>query len=324
MDYLFLFFGVALFIAVILLVEGIYVSWNSARGPEAKRIAQRLQTLAGDNPVVVEASIRKKRVFSESPGVQRLLQQIPRVQVLDRLLQQSGASYNVGRFLLVSLGCGATVLALGLLLAIGTFSALLLALAALGLPLLAVLAKRRKRLKFIEKQLPDALDLMCRALRAGHALPVTIRMVGEEMADPIAGEFRTVSDEVTFGMAMQDALANLAARVPGTDVGYFVVAVLIQRESGGNLTELLGNIAAIVRGRLKLFGEIRVLSAEGRLSAWILGVLPFALAALLNLVNPGFMQILWTDPAGHKMLVAMLVMMTVGIVWMRQIVRIRV
>ncbi|MGH8809370.1 MAG: type II secretion system F family protein, partial [Noviherbaspirillum sp.] len=131
-------------------------------------------------------------------------------------------------------------------------------------------------------------------------------------------------DEVNFGVSMQEALNNLSGRVPGTDVGFFVVAVLIQRETGGNLTELLGNISRIVRERLKLTGQIRVFSAEGRLSAWILGILPFGLAALLQTINPKFMSLLWTDPLGQKMLAVVGVLMVIGIFWMRKIVRVRV
>jgi tight adherence protein B len=123
---------------------------------------------------------------------------------------------------------------------------------------------------------------------------------------------------------MSEALANLASRVPGTDVGYFVVAVQIQRETGGNLTELLGNISNMVRERHKLTGQVSVLSAEGKLSAWILGLLPFGLAAVLQTVNPKFMNLLWTDPLGHKMLGAVLVLMAVGVLWMRNVIRIRV
>jgi tight adherence protein B len=123
---------------------------------------------------------------------------------------------------------------------------------------------------------------------------------------------------------MQEALLNLASRVPSMDVKFLVIAVLIQRETGGNLAELLDNIAAVIRDRLKLYGTIRVLSAEGRLSAWILGLLPFGAAALINIVNPRFMSVLWTDPAGNKMIGGMAFMMVLGVLWMRKIIRIRV
>jgi tight adherence protein B len=149
-------------------------------------------------------------------------------------------------------------------------------------------------------------------------------MVGDEMADPIAGEFRTMFDEVNYGTSMQDALLNLASRVPSMDVKYLVIAVLIQRETGGNLAELLDNISSIIRARLKLLGTIRVLSAEGRLSAWVLALLPFGTALLINVMNPGFMSLLWSDPAGNRMVYYVLALMLFGIACMRKIIRIRV
>jgi tight adherence protein B len=325
MDLLFLMFGVAIFIAVILLIEGLYVTWNSKYGPDAKRISRRLQMMeSGVREGQTNFSIRKKRVLSRTPSVHHVLQLIPRMVTIDSRLQQAGAGYDVSQFLLMSLASGLAAMVPALFLPIPAVVAIAIGIAASAIPLLLLARKRRKRLTRIEEQLPDALDLMSRALRAGHALPSALEMVGDEMADPLAGEFRTVFDEVNFGVSMQDALNSLGSRVPGTDVGYFVVAVLIQRETGGNLTELLGNIAAIVRERLKLYGQVRALSAEGRLSAWILSVLPFALAGLLQIINPKFMQLLWSEPVGMKMLGGMLVLMVIGIFWMRKIIRIRV
>jgi tight adherence protein B len=149
-------------------------------------------------------------------------------------------------------------------------------------------------------------------------------MVGEEIADPLGQEFRALADSTNYGVSQQDALLQLAERVPVADLGYFVVAVLIQRESGGNLAELLDNISSIVRGRLRLLGEVRTLSAEGRLSAQILIALPFVTAAFINLLTPKFMQVLWTDPVGLRLVGAALVIMALGVIWMRSIIRIRV
>ena len=150
--------------------------------------------------------------------------------------------------------------------------------------------QRTKRMRLFERQIPEALDLMGRALRAGHAFPTAVKMVGDEMPEPIAKEFRMLFDETNFGVPQNEALMRLADRVPVDDLRYFVIAVMIQRESGGNLAELLDNIAAIVRARLKLLGEVRTLSAEGRMSAWVLGLLPFGVAAVINIVNPKFMS----------------------------------
>jgi tight adherence protein B len=149
-------------------------------------------------------------------------------------------------------------------------------------------------------------------------------MVSEEMHDIVGAEFRVVFDEVNFGVAMPDALMNLANRVPSTDLRYFVIAVLIQRETGGNLTDLLTSISAIIRDRLKLLGQVRVMSAEGRMSAWVLGLLPFGVGALAMLANPGSMDTLFTDPIGQKMLYGALLLMAIGTLLIRRITHIRV
>ena len=149
-------------------------------------------------------------------------------------------------------------------------------------------------------------------------------MAGEETAEPIAGEFRTVHDQMNFGVSLQQALTNLSERVPITDLRYFVVAVLIQRESGGNLTEVLGNLSRLIRQRLKLFAHVRVLSAEGRMSAWLLSLLPFAIGGLMNVFNPDFMAPLWHDPMGVTIVRGLLVSMACGVLMLRKIIRIRV
>jgi tight adherence protein B len=172
--------------------------------------------------------------------------------------------------------------------------------------------------------LPDGLELVARALRAGHSLGAGIHVVAEEMPDPIAAEFRLVHEQVSFGVSLQQALAGLCERVPLTDYRYFAVAMLIQRQSGGNLTEVLGNLSKLIRERLKLLSRIRILSSEGRMSAWTLAVLPFVLGALLYWVNPTFMRPMWTDPIGLGMLRVLLSMMLLGIIVLSRITKIRV
>lgn len=313
------------FIALVLLLEGLYLTWNAYRGPEAKKIERRLRAMSAGGSGGAEASILKQRLLSEAPALQRWLLGLPRIGELDKLLQQSGSTWSVTVFAVMTLivGGGAFVLVSFVPLLHWAFCALT-AVAAGALPLLYILRKRHKRMQHIEQQLPDALDLISRALKAGHAFPSGLQMVSEEAKDPIAGEFRIVHDEVNFGVAVPTALMNLASRVPSTDMRYFIIAVLIQRETGGNLTELLGNISTLIRERLKLLGKIRVLSAEGRMSAWILCALPFVLAGVINIIHPKFMAVLWTDPMGLKMIYAALVMMVLGALWMRKIIRIRV
>ncbi|MEO6292766.1 MAG: type II secretion system F family protein [Burkholderiaceae bacterium] len=325
MDYLYYLFATLIFVTVVLLIEGAYLAWNSSKGPEAERVSRRLRVMsAGAKGDEQNTSIIKERLLSKAPNMQRLLLQVPRIGILDRLLQQSGLSWSVAEFLGMSLLAFFIAFFVGSYLAIPLLLLLAMTCAIAMLPLLYVARAKSKRLAHIEQQLPDALDLIGRALRAGHAFPTALKMVGDEMNDPLAGEFRAAFDEVNFGIAMPDALMNLATRVPSTDLRYFVIAVLIQRETGGNLAELLSSISAIIRDRIKLMGQIQVLSAEGRLSAWILSLLPFGAALMIQLANPKFLAVLYTDPAGRKMLVVAGVMMLFGIFVMRKIIRIRV
>jgi tight adherence protein B len=193
-----------------------------------------------------------------------------------------------------------------------------------AMPTLYLAGSRQRRLKRFEALLPETLDLIGRALRAGHALPSALQMAGTEMPSPVGEEFQQTFDEINFGIAAQDALQNLAKRVPSTDLSFFVIAVLIQREAGGNLSEILTNISQIIRERLKLLGKVQALSAEGRLSGLVLGGLPFATGALLYAIDPKFMSTLWTDETGIKLLKGCLFFMAIGALWMRSIVRIRV
>jgi len=325
MDSLYLVFGVLVFIAVVLLVEGAYLMWNSAMGPEAKRIARRLRLMStGTTQAGDEGSILKGRTLSQSPVIERLLLHAPRIRHADRLLEQSGLTWSVAEFLGLILLAAAGGAALALYFGMTPLLALIAAVSVGAMPVFYAFSARKTRIVKIELALPNALDLIGRALRAGHAFPTAVQMVGDELSDPIGGEFRTVFDEVNYGIAMPTALLNLASRIPLTDLRYFVIAVLIQRETGGNLAELLDNISTIIRERLKLFGQVRTLSAEGRLSAWILTLLPMVVALAMNFVNPAFIHVLWDDPLGVRMVTGTAVLMAIGIFWMWRTIKIRV
>ena len=323
MDYLYYLFVVLAFFAVVLFLEGVFLTWNAYKGPEKTRIAKRLQAISAGNRGEA-ATLAKKRLLAESPELQSLLLSIPRVKLLDRLLLQSGLNLNVASFLGITIVAAIAGVLVAIFFGVPLFMMVLFAAVVGILPLMYVLRAKAKRMIVIENQLPDALDLMGRAMRAGHAFPSALRMVGNEMPEPIASEFRMVFDEINYGISTQEALTNLSTRVPSTDLSYFVIAVLIQHETGGNLSELLGNISSIIRERLKLMMTVRVLSAEGRLSAWILTLLPFALALMLQVVNPNFLSVLWTDPVGVKMVAIALGMMVLGIFVMSRIIKIRV
>jgi tight adherence protein B len=316
---------VLVFIAVLLLLEGLYLMWRSHRGPEAKKLQTRLQSLSATRDRTPQTQLLRQRMMSELPALERYMQAMPRVRGLDRAIVQAGLHWSVSKLLLACAFLGTTAMLAVVFGAHESFLWGLLAGVLVGsLPYMFVRYKAAQRLAKLERQLPEALDLIIRALRAGHAFSSALKMTGEEMPEPIAGEFRTVHDEVNFGVSLQQALTHLSERVPLTDLRYFVVAVLIQRESGGNLTEILSNLSRLIRERLKLMARVKVLSSEGRMSAWILGLMPFFLAALMNFANPKFMSPLWTDPIGISILKWLFVMMLVGVVMMRKIIRIRV
>lgn len=324
MDYLYYLSVILGFLAVVLFVEGVYLAWNAYKGPEAKRIEKRLRAMsagASDSP---NSKLIKQRLLAQTPEMERLVLHIPRVHQLDRVLMQSGLQLTVARFIGMTLLAIAAGLVLAMLLALPMMVVIAAGALTGVMPWLYVKRAIYKRLNSIEQQFPEALDLMGRAMLAGHAFPSALKMVGDEMPEPVAAEFRIVFDEINYGIAIQDALINLAKRVPSTDIGYFVISVLIQRETGGNLAELLGNLSKLIRERLKLLGEIRVLATEGRLSAQILTMLPFALAFVINLINPKFLSVLWTDPAGLKLIGIALLLMGAGIFWMWRIVKIRI
>lgn len=322
----FMVFVVMTFVASVLLFEGLYMLWNAYHGPEARRIEQRLRTISAGSDGGLQSTILKNRMLSEVPALERVLLSVPRIHLLDRFIVQSGLDWTVAKLVLMSLFLGiASFIGMHLYWKfLSPVFHLLASIAVALLPFLYVQVHRNRRLKKLEQQLPDALDLIGRALRAGHSFPAALKMIGEEMVDPIGREFAITHDEVNFGVTLQQALTNLGLRVPITDIHFFVVAVLIQRETGGNLTELLGNLSKLIRSRLQLHARIRVLTAEGKISAWTLGLLPFALAALMNLGNPEFIGVLWTDPTGIRLTQITLAIMAVGAVWLWRLTKVRV
>jgi tight adherence protein B len=321
-DVSFVLFAVVTFLAVVLALEGGYNLWASGRSPEARRISARLEALEGE--MSTATSIERSLAPTRMLRLNALLASTGLGQRMHRFISASAIAVSPAELLLMSLALGA----LGLVLP-GLFGKPPIFGAALGLvlavlPWWRVAGRRNKRIELIERQFPEALDLMGRAMRAGHSFPSAVKMVADEMAEPLGHDFRILFDEMNYGVPANEALVHLAERVPVSDVSYFVVAVMIQRESGGNLAELLDKISVIVRDRLKLLGEVRTLSAEGRLSAIILTALPFGVGLVVNLLNPEFMAVLWHDPLGLRMVGVAVFMMVLGILWMRSIIRIRV
>jgi tight adherence protein B len=319
---LFVVFG---FIAVVLLMEGVYVWWSDTRSPEVQRIQKRLRVLnVGESRVAGDMTLLKQRLLSTKPELQRLLMQVPKIYQLDRLLLQAGSTLSVMHFcsICVIAACGGFLFAT--LLVLPWQGSLLMMAVFIFIPVLWLIRQRSKRIEKFNAQLPDAMDLISRSLRAGHSFSSALAMVGNESQEPISGEFKIVFDEISFGISTQNALLNLTARVPLPDVRYFVMAVIIQLETGGNLAELLNMLGQLIRQRYKLFGKIRVLAAEGKLSAMILVALPFVVAGALQALNPGYMNGLLLDPMGMKLIVGALALMVVGVLVMWRIVKIHI
>jgi tight adherence protein B len=323
MNWNFISFLTLVILAVTLFIMGSLRLWGTYWSDNATLIKQRLRIITGDFGVETR-SLVKTRLLSGVPTFNRWLKQIPRIEDLDVFLTQAGVTWNVLQFLFgISLLWIATILSLALM-GISFGAGLVAGAVPVIFVLLVLQHKRRERVFQIEAQLPDTLDLMARAMQAGHAFSSALLIVGAEGTNPIRAEFQNTFDEINFGIPTETALHHLTLRVASSDLRFFVVAVLIQLESGGNLTEILKSLAGLIRDRQRIAGSVRVLTAEGRLSAWILGLLPFGIAMLLRVINPEFISKLWTEPMGIRMLQVSLGLMAIGVWWMWRMVRIRI
>ena len=262
--------------------------------------------------------------LSERPKVDAWLQQLPMARQLQFLLTQAGITQRADQFLLLMLSAG--IIAAGVLILLG-FPAWLSAVGGLGavaLPVMFALRRKRKRNDLLDQQLPDFLDSVARAMQAGNSFSGALSIVSKEAAEPIGSEFRRVFEEINFGSSVKDGLQSLSIRNVSEDVRYFVIAVLIHLQTGGSLTSLLLGLSNLIRDRQRLRKLGRVLSAEGRLSAWILTLLPFGTALVMYAVNPEFVAVLWTDPAGYFLVQVTAFLMIIGIIWMRKIIHFRI
>jgi tight adherence protein B len=323
--YAFPIFLVLTFVAGVLLLEGLYLLWNEQRGPEAKRLESRLRNLsAGGSSEEVDKLIKRSLGGNLNP-LDRFILGLPRLHGLDRFLEQSGSSLTVSTYAMLCLGLGGvSFVALATMTNAPVWFLFAIAVMVALLPYLFLSSSRNKRLRALERDLPEAIDLISRGMQAGHGFSAALQMVGDELVGPVAHEFRILSEELNFGVAADMAFMNLAHRVPSDDVRFFVIAVLLQRETGGNLVEVLKNISHLIRDRLALYGKVNVLAAEGKLSAYILTALPIGTGAMMTAVNPKLMEVLWTDPKGIKLVYICSLMMIVGIYWMFRLVKIRV
>jgi tight adherence protein B len=317
--------GVSVFIFTILLIEGSYLFFKRVKNPELKGIRKRLRLLASegyDSEMII--SLLRKRSLSNVPWFNRLLLKIPLMRKIDRLLDQSGSRNPLGLFVLVS----CLLMFVGYLLCSLVMRNVLMPIVGVlvlgSLPFFYIIIKKRRRMEKFQEQLPEAMELVARALKAGQAFSGGLKMVADESGDPIGTEFSKILDELNFGVGVPDALKNLAKRIDCPDLKFFVISVLIQRESGGNLAEILENISYLIRERFKLHGRVRTLAAEGKISAYVLIAIPFFLATFMYLVQPNYITLLITDPIGRIMLGSAFLMMVIGTFVMRKMILFRI
>lgn len=313
-------FMAMVFIAVVLLASSMIVPTVGSQAQASRRLKRRIFSVL-ESIDESTASILRQRFYDDLSSLERALDVIPGMPNLRHTVEQSGVKTKAYKIVLYSIS-------LALISIVGTFTivdsilfSFLIALGISAIPIIWIYKKRNKRLALFEEQLPDALTMMARALQAGHPFNETIKMIGEEMSDPIASEFRQVFNDINYGLSTRAAFMALMTRVPSISVNTLVTAILIQTESGGRLSEIVNRIATVIRSRFKLSRKVRSLSAEGRLSAWVLTLLPFALALVISITTPSYLPVMFADPIGMKLIGASFFFVILGIIWMRKIIR---
>jgi len=314
------------FVIGIGLVMGAYVAITKLPGYLAQRKLQgRLEELSApvDQPTDTKALVK----ISEAgplPALERMISGTERGSAMSRWIEQSGMKVSISGVLIVAIIVGVLC---ALLVTMLTRSPVGLPVGfAIGcaLPFMFLKFKRTRRLRAFEEMFPEALDLIARALKAGHAFATGLKMAADELDEPVGPEFRKTFDEQNFGLPLKDALENLTLRIPILDVRFFATAVLIQRETGGNLSEILENLAHVVRERFKILRQVRVYTAHGRLTGYVLLALPAVLGIALSFINPDHMNMLFREKMGQILLMVAMVMQTIGYLWIKQVVKIEV
>ena len=272
----------------------------------------------------IDPDILRREVYSDLPIIDAILRRVKLAADIDTLIKQADSKWTVGRVLFGSL---VIAIVAGTLSGVWFHSAaigLIFGLVAVSAPYISLRMKRNSRLRKFEVILPEAIDLLSRALRAGHALTAAIEMVAREIADPVGTEFRRVFEEQNFGLPIREALLNLAKRIPVQDLQFLVTAMLVQKETGGNLAEILDKTGLVIRERSRLMGQLRIYTAQGRMTGWILGLLPFIVFLMMSFLNPSYTHILISDPLGRKFVWIGIGLMVVGVWLIRKIVDIKV
>jgi tight adherence protein B len=287
-----------------------------------ERLAEAIRSSAHSSDV--EVQLAREELLSEIPWLNRSLVKLQVTASLKRVIDQADLQVTVMRLVLFSLTAAAFGFLAASMITVSLPLKVLFALIAGVLPFLHVLNKRKKRMKRFLQLLPDALDLMSRGLSAGHAFTEALQMVATEMPEPISAEFRKTYDEQNLGLSLKLALENLIQRMPLLDLRMWVTAIMIQRETGGNLSELLEKVAYTIRERFRIMEDLKTLTLSSRWSAWLLCGLPIFMAIYMSAMNPQYMEVMWRDPRGHNLLFIAAVMQILGMLMVNKIMKIKI
>jgi tight adherence protein B len=312
---------------VVSLLGFVVFSLLDERKSKARVLKDRLSDAEGTDQrkQLEDIALLRDEMLSEIPAFDNLLRRSERVSALQELLSQADLKIRAGNFILLCLASGVVV---AMIVYSASNKALIFAWVGLllgcFLPYAFANYKRTKRFNEFEELFPQAIDTLARAVRAGHAFTTALEMISDEVSEPVATEFRKLFEEQKFGLPVREALTNLVDRVPLVDVKFFVTAVMLQRETGGNLAEILDNLSYVIRERFKILRQVRVYTAQGRLTMLLLMGMPPIIIMGMMFMNPTFIRPLFTDPIGHVMLVIGIVLQTVGYFVIRKIIRIQV
>ena len=314
------------FLFALFLVLGAFLLATQGSDAKRARLQKRLSDalLHSSHTEDVEIILARNELMSEIPMVNRFLVNLQGALHLKRMLDQADLQITPSKLVMFSVMAGMlAAMAAGVL----TQSIVMMIAAGLliaTLPILYVLFKRKQRLNKFLELLPDALDLVSRALSAGHAFSESLHMVATEMPEPIAGEFQKTYEEQNLGLSLKLALENLTQRIPLLDLKMCVTAIMIQRETGGNLAEILEKVAYTIRERFRIMGDLKTLTTSSRMSAWLLCGLPIAVSLVITIMNPEYMSVLWKDPRGHLLIAIALFMQLTGMLIVRKILNIKI
>lgn len=312
------------FVAVFLLSQGMVIPvFGESRGAR-KRLSRRMKNLTTKDGAEERVSLMREQYLKDLSPLEKRLETLSLLQPLVTLIAQSGYRTRAYRVVLLAALLAAVAGFIGHSISGAWWAPLIVAPFGALIPFVHLRNKRSKRIAKVEEQLPDVVDVIIRALRAGHPFIEAIRLVSTEMPSPAKEEFQTTFNEINYGGDVRAALFGLLQRVPSVLIMALITAVLVQRESGGNLAEVLEKIASVIRGRFRFQRRVRTLSAEGRISAWVLTMTPFVLFVLISLVNPNYMPMLTESSRGSNLILIALVLIVIGVFWIKKILNLKV